>query len=796
MLKLNLKIALRSLWKNKMYAFISITGLALAIAIFILSMLYADYEKSYDVWNPDYKNVYRVNYKSPTENVALSPGNLATFSKEKIAAVTASTRIQEYWGGDMLVNANAKTLYLNGVLLADSNFLKVFQYPLVYGDINKALSKPGSVILSKKTSEIIFGKGVNPIGETIKLDKDNEFTVDAVIDEAALPSHFRFNMIRRFRKSASQDFYTNNFYTYVKLNPQSDLGQTEKALNTNRVEILNAELSKLPAEQKNDFREFITENKLYLQPIAEIHLTKGNIEYEFANNGIGKYINLMFIVAVLVLVIAAVNFTNLSITMATGRAKETGIRKVLGAHRAQIGIQFIIETAVQCTISLIAAMIIAELLMPSFSQMIGQTIQLEKLTDYYKFSGQIFTVLIILVLVIGLYPALIISNVVPAKVLKGNFANSNSGSWIRNGLIVIQFSIAVLFIAGVWVINSQLTYMQKKDLGYNANQVVAVNIMTEQSSKHYREISNRLKDIEGITSISRTDHLPGEDMGGNSYTTNGTSYNSNFLTIDVGYFNTMGMKLIEGRAFSSTNPGDTLNSIILTETAAKYFNLHNPVGKKLRYGGRETTVIGLVKDFNHYSPEKNYQPIAFHFLNGNPLRYLLIRINPENSAQILKEIENAWTGLEPGFPIRYTLLDRNFESLLKKQAQLKQIIGFLSTVTIMLALMGIFAIAAFTTQRRSKEINIRKVLGASIMDILTLLNKGFARLVILANIIALPLAYFILKSWLAEFAFRIDMPVLPFILSIVISLFLTVIVVSLQSFKTANSNPVEGLKNE
>lgn len=795
MLKLNLKIALRNLWKNKTYALISITGLAIAIAIFILAMIYADYEKSYDVWNPDYKNVYRVNYKSATENVALSPGNLATVSKEKIAAVVASTRIQDYWGGDLLVNANSKTLYVNNVLFADSNFLKVFQYPLVYGDINKALNKPGTVILSKKTSEIIFGKGVNPLGEVMKFDNTQEFTVDAVIDDSAFPSHFRFNMIRRFRQSTSTDYYSNNYYTYLKLNPQSDLTQTEKSLNLNRQEILNTELSKLPPEEKNEFREFITENILYLQPVEKIHLTKGNIEYEFPNNGIGQYINLMFIVAILVLIIAAVNFANLSITMATNRAKETGIRKVLGAHRIQIGVQFIIETAMQCLLSLIAAMIIAELLMPSFSQMIGQTIHLEKLTDYYQFSGQIFTVLIVLVLTIGLYPALIISNVVPAKVLKGNFANSNSGYWIRNGLIVIQFVIAVLFISGVWVINSQLTYMQEKDLGYKAQQVIAVNIMKDYSNEHYREIYNKLKEINGITNMSRADHIPGEDMGGNSYTNQGTAYNSNFITIDTDYFNTMGMKLIDGRSFI-TNSTDTASALILTETAAKTFNLNNPVGKKLKWGNKELTVIGLVKDFNHYSPEKNYQPIVFQFKTGNPMRYLLIKITPQNSARILADIENTWSKAEPGFPIRYTLLDKNFEGLLKKQAQLKQIISFLSTITIILALMGIFAIAAFTTQRRSKEINIRKVLGASIVDILTLLNTGFARLVIIANVIALPISYFVLKSWLGEFAFRIDLPVLPFVLSIVITLVLTILVVSLQSFKAANGNPVEGLKNE
>lgn len=796
MFKLNLKIALRNLWKNKAYTFISVSGLAMSLAIFILAMLYANYERSYDHWNNGYQDIYRVNYKSGSEDVAFSPGNMATVSKDRIAAVQASTRIQDYWAGDMLVKGNSKSLYVNDILFADSNFLKVFQYPMLYGNPQKALLQPRSLILSKQTSEEIFGKGVNPVGEVLKMNDHADCTVDGVIDEAAFPSHFRFKIVYRFKTSASTDYYTNNYYTYLKLNPGTDLAHTTKLLNNNRKEILNAELAKLPAEEKNGFGEFISSNILYLQPLADIHLSSTGVEYELAGNGIGKYVYLMLIVATLVLTIAAVNFMNLSITMATNRARETGIRKVMGAYRIQIAIQFIMETAMHCIISLIAALILVELFLPSFNQLIGQTIQLNGFTGFYEFSGQILSVLLLLILLVGLYPAVVISNVVPARVLKGNYANSNSGYLIRNGLIVLQFSIAVLFISGIWVVNSQLNYMQKKDLGYKADQVIAINLMQDYSDQHYREVAHRLREIPGITSISRTDHIPGEDMGGNSYGNNGVSYSSNFMSVDAGYLSLMGMTLLEGRDFSADIPSDTLNALILTETAAKTFHLTNPVGKMLRFQNMDVKVIGLIKDFNHYSPEKAIQPIVFQYMKGNPLRYVLVKIDPAQSTVILREIEKAWQKLEPAFPVRYTLLDKNFEGLLKKQAQLRQLIGILSGVTVVLALMGIFAISAFATQRRSKEISIRKVLGASIVDILTLLNKGFARLVILANLIALPFAWFILQNWLSDFAFRIDMPVLPFVLAMVITLLLTVLIVSLQSFKEATANPAEVLKSE
>ena len=279
MFKLNLKIALRNLWKNKSYAFISIAGLAVALTIFILAMLYANYQRSYDTWNKGFQQIYRVNYTSTEgEDVALSPGNLATISKENIPAIEATTRIQDYWFGEMLVKAKGKSLYMKNVLLADSNFFKVFQYQAVFGETSKSLNTPQSVILSKEYSDVLFGKDVNPVGETITLDNNKGYLIEAVIDVARYPSHFKFNLIRRFKKSASADFYSNNYYTYVKLLNNANLGQTTISLNKTRKEILSAELRKLPAEEQTGFSELIKNNTLYLQPIKDIHITQSKVD--------------------------------------------------------------------------------------------------------------------------------------------------------------------------------------------------------------------------------------------------------------------------------------------------------------------------------------------------------------------------------------------------------------------------------------------------------------------------------------------------------------------------------------
>jgi len=796
MFKLNLKIAFRNLLKNKSYAFISIFGLSVAFAIVILALLYAQSERRYDRWNPGYEYLYRVNYTAPGEDVALSPGNMATVAKEKIAGVEVSTRIQDYWYGEMLVKTNNKSLYVKDVLMVDSNFFRVFNYPALYGQTDQALNNPQSVILTKAYSELLFGRDVNPVGQKITLDNKEGFIIAAVIDASRYPSHFKFNLIRRFKKSISDEYYSNNYYTYVRLHPQADLKQTTALFNQTRREILAAELSRLPMDERADFRSFIDENVLYLQPVKDIHLTKSKVEYEFPNNGLGDYLYMMLVVAFLVLLIAGVNFTNLSITMATKRAKETGVRKVLGAGKIQTGLQFIMETAVQCVLSLLIAFVLVEVSMPYFNQLIGRSIPLDGFMDYQPILLPALLMLLLITVLVSLYPALMLSNIIPAKILKGNFSNSNKGAWLRNTLIVVQFSIAVLFIAGIWIINRQLNYMQQKDLGYKPQQVMAVSIMQDNRTEHYHKIKNTLAGIPGVKSISRADHLPGEDMGGNQYGNKGQFYNSSFITIDVDYFETMGMQIKGGRAFDAMHTTDTTKSLVLTETAARTFLLTDPVGKTLKFRGTDYNVIGLVNDFNHYSPEKSYQPIVFQFINGNPLRYVLLHIDPSQAATTVANVEQAWATLEPEFPIKYTFLDKSFHGLLKSQSQLKSLISLLSLVTISLALMGLFAIAAFTTQRRSKEISVRKVLGASLFDILQLLNKGFARLVLLANLIAWPITYVVLNQWLNGFAFRIEMPLWPFLLSGTLTLLLSIMVVSLQSYKTAKANPVNHLKYE
>lgn len=795
MFKLNLKIALRSIWKNKVYAFICIAGLTVALAVFILAMLYASYEKRYDTWNAGYEQIYRVNYSAPDENVALSTGNMATLSKQQIPAVEAATRIQDYWWGDLLVKTKNKSLYLKDILMVDSTFFEVFNYPAVYGNLSKALKSPQSIIISRETSELIFGKDINPVGETLKLDNKEGFVVDAVIDAANHPAHFKFNMLKRFRKNVSDEYYSNNYYTYVKLNAHADLKQTEHRFNSMRKQILNAEMAKLSPEDRNQFSEYINKIRLYLQPVKDIHLSSKVVEYEFLGNGTSTYMYMMIGVAALVLIIAAVNFANLSLTMATGRAKETGVRKVLGAQKMQIGMQFILETALQCIVSLLLALVLVELMLPSFNNMISRSIPLLQWSDYKPVILPIFGVLIMLTCLVGLYPALMISNIIPSKVLKGNFGSSNAGSWLRNLLIVLQFSIAALFISGIWIINSQLNYMQAKDLGYKPEQVFAVQMLQDDSDQHYNKIKNTLQDIPGVNSISRTDHIPGEDMGGNSYVNNGTSISANFITVDAGYVKTMGLELLEGREYISENV-DSLGTLMLTETAARIFGLKDPVGKTLRMSGADCRIVGLVKDFNHYSPEKSFQPIVFHFQKGNPMRYVIININPSNSNTAIKQIEQAWQKLEPEFPIKATFLDKTFHDLLQGQRQLKSVIALLSVVTIVLALMGLFAIAAFNTQRRSKEISVRKILGASLFDILKLLNKGFVKLILLGNLVAWPIAYLLLQEWLTGFAFRVELTVLPFLLAGLTTLLLTILVVSLQSFRTANANPVDALKYE
>ena len=335
--------------------------------------------------------------------------------------------------------------------------------------------------------------------------------------------------------------------------------------------------------------------------------------------------------------------------------------------------------------------------------------------------------------------------------------------------------------------------MQSKDLGYKPNQVVAIN-MSQDDDQYFNKIKNSMAKIPGVKGISRTDRIPGENMGGNNYISNSTTYAADFITVDDTYFKTMGMKIIDGRSFSHDMGGKNFRSLLLTQAAAAKFNLKDPVGKTLLLGGQPMEIIGLVQDFNHYSPEQDYQPIVFQFLSGNPLHYLLVEVDAENAVATLQRIEKEWVRLEPELPIKVSFLDQTFEDMLGAQIRLQKLIGLLSVVAVGLALMGLFAIAAFTIQQRNREISIRKVLGASLVDILSLLNRGFVKLVIIANVIAWPIAYLILKDWLDGFAFRTNLSAWPFVVAGSLTLLLTIAVVSLQAFKTANANPANNLK--
>ncbi|RZL17545.1 MAG: ABC transporter permease, partial [Pedobacter sp.] len=736
---------------------------------------------------------------SPPENNSrfLSVGNYcrSKIAKEKVAAVSASTRVQGAWIGDLLVKTKDKTLYCSDFLMADSNFFNVFPYPALYGDPKTAFAQPQSVILSKAYSDVLFGANVDPIGETLTIDKNQGYTVKAVIDTKRYPSHFSFNMITRLDGNGAGEYYSNNYYTYVKLYPNANLAETQSLLNKARNNVAKGFLGQMNKDDQLMFAERIKTNSLKMQAIKDIHLNKGDLLYEFADNGVGNYLQIMLTIAALILVIAAVNFSNLSVTMTLQRAKETGIRKVLGAQRHQIVVQFLLETTVQCLLSLVIGLGLLELLSPQFNTLINTQVSFKDIENYGQVIFQIIGLLIGVIVFVGVYPALLISNTVPSLVLKGNFSHTEKGYLVRNALIIFQFATSVLFISGIWIISTQLKYMQTKDLGYKPNQVIAINL-SNTDDKYFEKIKNLLADIPGIKGISRTDRVPGENMGGNNYTSKSTTYAADFITVDAGYFQTMGMNVISGEAFKADNIQKNYRSVLLTEAAAKKLNLKEAVGKTLKLGGQDLEIIGLVKDFNHYSPEKDYQPIVFQFLNGNPLHYLLVQVDAANASNALQRIENVWKTFEPESPLKASFLDEAFERMLATQIRLQKLIGILSGVAIGLALMGLFAIAAFTTQKRSKEISIRKVLGASLIDILTLLNRVFIKLVIVANLIAWPIAYIVLKDWLNDFAFRTELSVWPFVVSGTITLLLTIVIVSLQAFNTANANPSNNLKYE
>ncbi len=797
------KIAFRSLGKQKLYASINILGLAMGIAICLLAYLYLRHEFSYDRWYPNAEQMYRINssinMEGVNDEIPITPYPLAGALVDKIPEVSASVKLHESWK-ETLLEYEGKQIYSNEYARVDSSFFKVFEMPFYAGSAKAALNQPDQVVVSHQFAKSFFGTP-EALGKAIKFDDKKEYIVSGVLAPSPGPSHLYFDFyIPLAKRESLNDSWTNmfNYHTYVKLHPKSDGAAFERKMD----DMLKAKLLALAqlggaGPESAIAKEYVDAISMNAFPVVDIHL-ESKLDYEMQPGGDRTYIYTFMMIALVMLLIACINFMNLATARSAHRAKEIGVRKVIGANRWGASIQLLIEAMVQSFAAAILAIILAEVFIPIFNHYTTANIEING-NNIWSFGIVTIGFAFLTSLLAGIYPAFFLSGFQPVKVLKGDYSRSGESAILRKGLVVFQFTVCAALIVFLLVVQGQIDYMKNKELGFHPEQVIIAPLQTRAMWDNPQALKSRLLQESGILSVSVSERFPGQVMGGNYYESkNGHSALLDFNNVDEDYSSVLDMEMSMGRFFTKADLQDTSAQYVVNETFVKNFELgENPIGELISQGDgyNEGPIVGVVKDFHWKGFTESIQATIFQKIDGDVPK-VAIKVAPGQLSNTLKKIQSIWAEFEPNHPMAYSFLDQNFGKVYQQYISFGQILSYLTLLIIFTAILGLFGLATYTAEQRTKEIGIRKVLGASITSILQLLIYDFARLVFIASVVAVPVGFWLSRKWLADFAYQTNISIIPFVLTLGFILLITIITVGLQAYRVAIANPIKALKEE
>lgn len=788
--------AWRNLSKSKIYSVINILGLAAGLSSFIIILLYLNYELSYDKWNPELRKVYKVLLRSEAEIKPTTPAPLASFLAQNYPGVEAATSMQPSGDFETLLTANDKRIYQKGLVIADSSFLKVFPNTLIEGDAATALNQPNAVILSEELSLKLFGNN-NPIGKSLKAYNALDCIVTGVMMVPETPSHLNVQMIMRNPYEKDNNFWENYSYqTYIKLKRPVAESKIDDAINR----LYYNQRVKKDGISFEYYEKEVQKQALFTNAVPDIH--------NFPKHGSGHFttVSVLLILAVLLLVAGAINFSNLTIAKSIGRAKEVGLRKVLGSGRKQLILQFILETAFQCLMSFCIALVVVYVALPYLNRSFDISLSFRQHVNAVPLAAQIVSCLLVVTLLSGLYPSVFLSRFNAVKVLKGDYSTGTKGRLLRNSLIVVQFMVSSFFIIATLIISVQMRYMQNKDKGFSDTQVLRIQTTQKTRDKDFDVVKTVLLSIPGVTHVTKTTTVPG-DKEADSSTVNfkyaAKEYRMASVKISTDYFTALQVGLVQGRLFTEEYADQNTRTAIINETAAKKMSLPNPIGKNISFPFCDSVpvqIVGGVEDFNVHGFETAMQPVVYtignkacRFQSGGAI---LVKLTSNQMQQSVAAIEQAWKNIEPDFPIRYSFLDDNFQQLFLSYTRLQKIIVFFAVIAISISVMGLFALTAFFTRQRTREIGIRKVLGATVMHLAALVGKEFIYLVLLSFLIITPVAWWGIYTWLQTFAYRVNISWWMFFAAGSATLLIALITVGFQAIKAGLANPVKNLRSE
>jgi len=808
MLKNYIRISLRTLSRNKGYSFINISGLATGLAAFVLIVLFVQNELSFDSMHEHAANVYRMQLDAELADqsivTASSPAIMATQFLETFPEIQFATRLNSF-SSQSLFTVDNEPYYETEVFEADSSVFDVFTLPLLAGSPETALNRPNTVVLSQSLAKKYFDES-GAVGKTIRFDNRVDYEVTAVMEDTPYNSHFRPNMLLSFVSNprANDPVWLNNsFFTYLRLEEGTPPASLEAKFPDFLRTYVGPQIEQFVGQPYDQALQagFKYDWKLEAMPDIYLHSTS---EEQVGKTGDIRYLYILGAIALFVLSIACVNFMNLSTARATGRAREVGIRKTMGSERGQLIRQFLGESVMMASISMVLSFLIIWAILPYFSKLADASLAIAP-----WLIGVMVVIALVTGLVSGLYPALVLSGFKPAQVLKGSFARSKHGTAVRSVLVVFQFGISIVLLVGTGVVYKQLNYMQSRDLGFEKDHVVVLSMETRNGSETFDTFRSKLLTNPSIVDVAAGGMIPGPGHIHNNtgFRAEGMSQDDFFIAalgeVTDDYAETLGLRVIAGRDFDEAFQTDS-TAFVINEATAKQmgYTPEEAVGKKLaRLGGnpdesdRWATVIGVVADANYNSLHTEVEPMVMgRWKQGQ--RYVPVRIRPENTQETLAFLENAWTAWEPGYPFRYFFMDDDYQKYYEQEERLGSLYTYFTILAVMIACLGLFGLASFVTTQRTKEIGVRKVMGASVPRIVMLLSKEFTVLVLISCLVAFPVAWFIMSRWLEDFAFATNIGWGVFAISGVSALLIAWLTVSYQSIKAATCNPVVALRTE
>ncbi len=799
MIKNYLKIAWRNIWKNKIFSAINIIGLSVGMAACIVIMLFVSYEKSFDNFHT--KNIYRLNEvqtigeQGATQKVALSMFPMGPTLKQDFPEIKSFTRV--HWENKYQLTLDAKRVFLPQVFFVDSTFLKIFDFKVIRGDRQTALLKPHTAMITEETAKKLFGNA-DPIGKIITHygDDTTTFAVTGILANVPKNSQLQFDALFSFSTIYNPRMFSNwggNWLnTYLELAQGTDAAALDK---------------KFPAYLKRHLKgEGWKYYQLFVLPLKDVHANSADIGLDYINyqKFDRKSTNLFAIIALIVLVIACVNFINLSTARSVERAKEVGIRKSIGAHRFQLAIQFLGETVLIAFMALIFAIVFVEFALPYINNLSERDISFNIFSNF----GLTLTVLggtVFIGLISGIYPAIYLSSFQAAKVLKGSVQVGKNKSSLRNILVVTQFASAIfLMIATVFVLK-QLSFMQKQDPGYNRDQIINIPL-DGVTTKKYDLFKDELSGSTLVSGVTASQDILGSHLDQTGVTfkpANGPAQQlgTTLLVVDSNYLSLYNIKIVAGNNFSGGKVPDG-RQYIVNEALAKELLKDHPkyplsslIGAQFGFDSLGT-ITGVAKNFNFNSLQYKIEPMFMVRARHYGFRDISVKINGSNTTAALAFVKSKWDSVYPDYPFEYQFLDDHFNEVYKADNQVSQIVGILAGLAIFISCLGLFGLASHSAEKRVKEIGVRKVLGASVQNITLLLSSNFLKLVLIANIIAWPIAWFGVHKWLQGYAFRIDIQWWIFALAGIASILIAFFTVSFQSIKAAVANPVKSLRSE